>query len=253
MIKPERNQKNVGFKTSVFKLVNRPSMIDSGYAQVIRTISHELRNPVSVLKSNIQILKMFSYDVDQELKEESLSMCEESVDNIVRFLDDIQLLNAAGKVEIIPEISDFRVKRIMENQLVELAKQGLDCERLSVSWNLSANTITSDLAFIKRIVFNLLSNALKFSREPVTANISLNNDKLTINVSDSGIGIPEEDIELIFNPFYRSNNVKRLPGIGLGLAIVSTLSKSLRGAIYISSVLDEGTAVKIILPVEVVK
>jgi signal transduction histidine kinase len=252
MIKPNKNQENGEFNTSVFKLVNRPSMVDSAYTPVIRTISHELRNPVSILKSNIQILRMFSYEVDQELKEESLSMCEESIDNIVRFLDDIQLLNSAGRTDINTEISEFRVKRIMENQLVELAKQGLDCERLTVKWDLAANTISSDLKFIQRIAFNLLSNALKFSREEVKANFTINREKLIITVSDFGIGIPEEDTELIFKPFYRSQNVKRIPGLGLGLAVVSTLSKSLRGEIYISSVPESGTAVKIILPVDVV-
>jgi K+-sensing histidine kinase KdpD len=228
-------------------------MVESGYAQVISTISHELRAPVSILKSNIQLLRMFSFEIDKELKDESLAMCEESVENIVHFLEDIQLLNSAGKTTIDPSFSNFNVKRIMHNQSVDLGRQNLNFSRVSVHWDLEDNFITSDLAFIQRIVFNLLSNALKFSREDVQVSISNSRKKLNITVNDNGIGIPDDDVELIFKPFYRSENAKRSPGLGLGLAIVSTLSKCLRGEIYVSSSLYMGTTIKVILPYEIAK
>ena len=253
MIKTNRNQKDGLSKTSVFKLINRPTMVESGYAQVISTISQELRTPVSILKSNIQMLRMFSFEIDQELKDESLSMCEESIENIVHFLEDIQLLNSAGKTNIDPSFSNFNVKRIMHNQFVDLGRQNLNSSRVSVHWELADNFITSDLAFIQRILFNLLSNALKFSRDDVQVYITNGHKKLNITVSDNGIGIPDEDVELIFKPFYRSENTKRSPGLGLGLAIVSTLSKCLRGEIYVSSSLDLGTTIKVSLPYEVAK
>ena len=253
MIKTNRNQKDGLSKTSVFKLINRPTMVESGYAQVISTISQELRTPVSILKSNIQMLRMFSFEIDQELKDESLSMCEESIENIVHFLEDIQLLNSAGKTNIDPSFSNFNVKRIMHNQFVDLGRQNLNSSRVSVHWELADNFITSDLAFIQRILFNLLSNALKFSRDDVHVYITNGHKKLNITVSDNGIGIPDEDVELIFKPFYRSENTKRSPGLGLGLAIVSTLSKCLRGEIYVSSSLDLGTTIKVSLPYEIAK
>lgn len=253
MIKANRNQIGGAAKTSVFKLVNRPTMVESGYTQVISTISHELRTPVSILKSNIQMLRMFSFEIDQELKDESLSMCEESVENIVHFLEDIQLLNSAGKTTIDPSFSNFNVKRVIHNQSVDLGRQNLNYSRVSVLWELEDNFITSDLAFIQRILFNLLSNALKFSRDDVQVHISNGHKKLSITVSDNGIGIPDADLELIFKPFYRSENAKRSPGLGLGLAIVSTLSKCLRGEIYVSSSLELGTTIKVILPYETTK
>lgn len=250
MIKSNRNQDSES-RATVFKLVNRPSMVESGYAQVISTISHELRTPVSILKSNIQVLRMFNFEIDQQLRDESLKMCEESVENIVHFLEDIQLLNSAGKTEIAPDLNSFRVKRIMENQARELSIQNLDAKRIDVSWDIQDTEIVSDLAFLQRIVFNLLSNALKFSREQVELSISAVNSKLTIVVGDQGIGMPEEDFERVFKPFYRCDNAKRRPGLGLGLAIVSTLSKCLRGEIFVSSALERGTIIKIVLPYEI--
>lgn len=253
MIKANRNQIGGVSKTSVFKLINRPTMVESGYAQVISTISHELRTPVSILKSNIQMLRMFSFEIDKELKEESLSMCEESIENIVHFLEDIQLLNSAGKTTIDPTFASFNAKRIMHNQFVDLGRQNLNSSRVMVHWDLEDNNIISDLAFIQRILFNLLSNALKFSRDDVQVYISTGLKKLIVTVDDNGIGIPDKDVELIFKPFYRSENAKRSPGLGLGLAIVSTLSKCLRGEIYVSSSMDMGTTIKVILPYETAK
>lgn len=253
MIKTNRNQPQGASRATAFKLVNRPTMVESGYAQVISTISHELRTPVSILKSNIQMLRMFNFEIDQELKDESLAMCEESVENIVHFLNDIQLLNSAGKTDIVPEISDFNVKRIMHKQFVELGRQNLDSSRISVHWDLGVTVISSDLSFLQRILYNLLSNALKFSRDAVQVSISSNHQKLILSVSDMGVGIPEGDIEMVFKPFYRSGNAQKRPGLGLGLAIVSTLSKCLRGEIYVSSILDQGTTMKIILPHETAK
>lgn len=247
MIKTNKKSSVPNPGTAIFKLINRPTMVESGYAQVLSTISHELRTPVSILKSNIQILRMFSYQIDQQLKDESLAMCEESVENIVHFLDDIQLLNSAGKTEIVPNISTFSVKRLMHRQYIDLERQNLDCSRISIQWDLGQRAITSDLDFLQRILFNLLSNALKFSRDAVHVQISTH-QKLVITVSDSGIGIPDGDAELIFKPFFRSENAKRRPGLGLGLAVVSTLSKCLRSEIYVSSALFEGTTVKIVVP-----
>jgi signal transduction histidine kinase len=172
----------------------------------------------------------------------------ESVENIVHFLEDIQLLNSAGKTTIDTSFTNFSVKRIMHNQFVDLGRQNLNCSRIKVNWDLEDNSIISDLGFVQRIMFNLLSNALKFSRESVQLSITTRHRKLSITVNDSGIGIPEEDTELVFKPFYRSENAKRSPGLGLGLSIVSTLSKCLRGEIYVSSALFAGTTFKIVIP-----
>lgn len=237
-------------KIAVLRLVNRPTMIESGYTKVIGTISHELRTPVSILKSNIQILRMFNFEIDQRLKDESLKMCEESIENIVHFLEDIQLLNSAGKTEIIPEFSNFMIKRILEDIQTDLSRQNLDPARVKAKWDIEQPVINSDLDFLKRIMFNLLSNALKFSRYDVDLSISARNKKLSLTVADEGIGIPEEDMELVFKPFYRCENAKRRPGLGLGLAVVSTLSKSLRGEIYLGSTLDQGTTIKVVIPYE---
>lgn len=224
--------------------------IDPVYNQIISTISHELRTPVATIKSNIQLLRKFSYDIDHPVLEESFSLCEESVDDVARFLDNIQLLNSAGKSKINPVYSLFRAKRIICHLCSHLAKFNLDCHRIVLEWNLKNREIISDRKYMNQILFHTLSNALKFSNGKVKLIISTADDQLSIMVQDWGIGIAEEEVEMIFEPFYRASNVKHISGTGLGLAIVHALVKTLGGGIQISSSIGKGTTIQINIPYE---
>ena len=224
--------------------------IDPVYNQIISTISHELRTPVATIKSNIQLLRKFRYDIDGTILKESFSLCEESVDDVARFLDNIQLLNSATKSRIHPVYSSFRAKRIIHYLYSRLAQINLDCHRIVLKWNLKDREITSDRKYLGQILLNILSNALKFSNENVELIISTCDDQLSIIVQDMGIGIAEEEIEMIFQPFYRASNVKHISGTGLGLAIVHALVETLGGGIQVSSTLGKGTTIQINIPYE---
>ena len=226
------------------KLLGRRRVGSIEYQQIISSISHELRTPVAILKSNIQFLKEFSFDMDQEMKEESISMCEESIENVVSFLDNIQLVNTAAKGQIIPSYSFFRLKPVMQKVNVELDKQNLNYKRVAI------HEIYSDAILLKQILFHLCSNALKFSSGDIKLLLKTTSQDLIIKIQDTGIGIPEEEIEMIFSPFYRASNAKRIPGYGLGLAIVSSFTDYLGGKIYLSSIVRQGTDIKIIIPCE---
>ena len=224
--------------------------LDPGYNQIISTISHELRTPVATIKSNIQLLRKFSYDIDHSVLEESFSLCEESVDDVARFLDNIQLLNSASKSRIHPAYSSLRTKKIIYHLYSRLAHINLDYHRIVLEWNLKDREIISDRKYLNQILFHTLSNALKFSNEKVKLIISTADDQLSIMVQDWGIGIAEEEVEMIFQPFYRASNVKHISGTGLGLAIVHALVETLGGGIQISSSIGKGTTIQINIPYE---
>jgi signal transduction histidine kinase len=97
---------------------------------------------------------------------------------------------------------------------------------------------------------NLLANALKFSRTEVILRISTIQSNLEFVVEDFGIGIPEDEVEQIFSPFYRGTNVKNTPGIGLGLSIVKVLLETLGGKLYLHSSIGQGTIIRIVIPNE---
>jgi K+-sensing histidine kinase KdpD len=232
------------------KLLSRRREGTAEYQQIISSISHELRTPVAILKSNIQFLKEFSSDMDQEIKDESISMCEESIENVVSFLDNIQLVNSTAKGQILGSYSFFKLKQLIQKVYVDLEKQNLDYKRIAVEWDMAYSEIYSDPALLRQILTNVCSNALKFSNGEVKLRMKTSSQEFTINIQDSGIGIPEEETELVFNPFYRASNALRIPGYGLGLAIVSSLTDFLDGLIYMSSIVRQGTDIKIIIPCE---
>jgi len=236
--------------TSGLKLISRRRTASIDYKQIISSISHELRTPVAILKSNIQFIKEFSFDMDQEIKDESISMCEESIESIVAFLDNIQLINMVAKSQIIPSLSFFKLKQLVQKINVGLENKNLNYKRISVHWEMPVSDVYSDPVLVSHILSNLCANAIKFSGKEINLFLKATNHELTIKIQDSGIGIPEEEHELIFNPFYRGTNAKRVSGYGLGLAIVGSITDYLGGKIYLSSAINQGTSIKIIIPCE---
>lgn len=232
------------------KVDGKAAFRDSGYNQIISTISHELRTPVAIIKSNIQLLRKFSYNMAEPVLEESFSLCEESVEDVTRFLDNIQLLNSANKSRIHPVFSSFRTKRIIHHLFSWLDQMNLDSHRVVLHWDLKDQEIVSDKKYLSQIILNILSNALKFSKEKVQLFIGTSHKELSIMVHDSGIGIPEHEIEEIFQPFSRASNVKQYAGTGLGLAIVHGMVENLGGEIQVSSDVGKGTVIQIIIPYE---
>ena len=96
---------------------------------------------------------------------------------------------------------------------------------------------------------NVLENAIKYSEppSPVVAAIGVDDRRITIDVSDSGCGIDEEELPHIFEPFFRGSRTSAIPGTGVGLALVLTVINHHRGAVTVES--GAGTSVRITLPV----
>jgi len=113
--------------------------------------------------------------------------------------------------------------------------------------------IESDRLKIKQCIVNLVGNALKFTPcGQVSVEVSFINEQLQVSVADTGIGIPDKDIDKIFRPFQQleSTTSRSYAGTGLGLSIVSSYVELLSGEIRVSSKLNEGTTIKLIIPVK---
>jgi signal transduction histidine kinase len=107
-----------------------------------------------------------------------------------------------------------------------------------------------DEKLIRTIVINLLTNAIKFSPEADMVELTVTQEakKLTIQVKDYGIGIPERDIKNLFEPFYRGSNANDIEGTGLGLSIIKKAVDLLRGYIDVKSIVGKGTEIIIVIP-----
>jgi signal transduction histidine kinase len=246
--------KEIYFDQDMASVVNKKrdeTPIDTEYADmIISSIAHELSTSVAVISSNIQLFRRFRYDINPAVREESFTFCEDSVKDISHFLDNIQLLNSVRKSRIYLEPSSVDLKKLVRHLYLELAKMNWDHKRIFRKWNLKDRNILCDKNMLFKILFNVVGNALKFSKGSVQLNISASNHELLVMVRDFGIGIPEEQIEMVFQPFYRASNVGHIPGLGLGLSIVYSLVKKLNGRILLSSSVGEGMIIQIIIPYE---
>jgi len=114
----------------------------------------------------------------------------------------------------------------------------------------SARSIKGNKILLKNLLFNLLDNALKYSESKVDVSIHYTKEKCSIEIHDSGIGIPSEDVSKIFNPFYRSDNVYNYKGFGIGLSLCKSIVEFHQGEISVSSTEGHNTTFTVILPNE---
>lgn len=217
--------------------------------EIIHSIALELRTPVAVIKSNIQLLKKFCTSSENSLVEESFLLSEDSVDNIFRFINCVNFLSDADQGKLRLKNKCFNLKRFLTQVMEELKCSNLDVSRINIDLTVSNLNVIADQYLLNRVVVNLVVNALKFSRSRVELIISELDNKLIIEIRDYGIGIPEEELADVFSPFVRASNVKMISGTGLGLSIVSRAVECLEGSMWVTSVLGKGTDFKIVIPV----
>ncbi|WP_232826058.1 sensor histidine kinase [Chitinophaga alhagiae] len=96
---------------------------------------------------------------------------------------------------------------------------------------------------------NIVSNAVKYSsNQPVSMALAATDTRNIIIVKDRGIGIPPEDLPYIFSPFFRASNTERFEGYGIGLPLTNNIIRMHKGEISVSSRMNEGTEIKVVLP-----
>jgi signal transduction histidine kinase len=108
-----------------------------------------------------------------------------------------------------------------------------------------------DPKLIGHAIENILSNAYKYSEEGnLGFDLSFTNTEVKIAISDPGMGIPEDELKNLFQPFYRASNTNEVEGTGLGLAIMKEFVDKHNGKIFVTSILNKGTTVNVILPIK---
>jgi signal transduction histidine kinase len=143
------------------------------------------------------------------------------------------------------DLCDLIRQSVHEAEIVDRNKHTFNLECVS-----GPLVIHTSPEIINRIIDNLFTNATKYTPAGTSIEISLNvvGNEAVIEVSDHGVGIPEDEIEMIFQPFYRGSNVVDTPGTGLGLLIVEKSLQLLGGGIQVHSQVGEGTRVVMHIP-----
>lgn len=218
--------------------------------QFIGNIAHELRTPLSVIKTNTEVA-LLDDDVQGELKDTMLSNIEE-LDRVSEIINNLLSLSALVKPERI-EFSAVDLSAVATDvvqKFSQLAKRGEHQVTLRKSPDAQ---VWGNATALQQIIGNLLKNAITYT--PRGGHIRLTvepapGNYVEVIIQDSGMGIARKDLFRIFEPFYRADpsRTKGAGGSGLGLAIVSELVKMHQGRITIRSALGRGTTVSVLFP-----
>lgn len=218
------------------------------WKEMARQVAHEVKNPLTPLKLNFQMLTRAWKDNDPDfgvrLDKFSFIM-EEQIDKL------IYLASNFGKMATLPEpqFADLDIRSFF-NSLIEFYNGQL--AEISVSFNnLNCSTITTDKSILDIVINNLILNGIQSVSNPENARIHISvytpessNDKLEIRVSDNGNGIPESEFPKIFTPYFTTKS----SGSGIGLFLASQLMNKLGGDIWFESTLGQGTSFFLLLP-----
>lgn len=222
-------------------------------SEFLANMSHELRTPLNAINGFSDIMKkeMFGPLGDPRYKE-YVSDILFSGQHLLSLINDILDMSKieAGKMTLNTELMQVND---MINQVIRIVRGRADENRLTLIYDaVDLPEIEADPRAVKQILLNLLTNAIKFTPEggKVTAETSYNAHGLILKVSDSGIGIAQEDIERLAQPFEQieSEHSRKHEGTGLGLALSKSLVELHGGNLKIESVLGEGTTIIFTLP-----
>lgn len=211
--------------------------------------SHEFRTPLATILSSLSLVTKYGEIGEKESQTKHINRIKSSISHLTEILNDMLSLSKLeeGKISASPEI--FNIKEFISLAIQEL--QILTKPGQQIYFHHFGNQeVYLDNKILKNILFNLVSNAIKFSPEskPIEVFTSVNASFIEIKVKDNGIGIPEEDQEQLFQRFFRGQNAANIQGTGLGLNIVARYVELMNGNITFESKPEKGTIFIIKIP-----
>lgn len=225
-------------------------------------ISHELKTPLNVILGSVQMLGLAA---DQETSRESdiklnkyLKIMKQNCYRLLRLVNNLIDLSKFDSGYIKPNLTSHNIVSIVEEITLSVADY---IEDKGVELIFDTDTEEKIMAFdvdkIERVMLNLLSNAVKFTvpGDKIMVNVIDNKDYVTISVKDTGVGIPEDKLSLIFDRFGQVDKTltRNREGSGIGLALVKSLVDMHEGSIRVISTYGEGTEFIISIPYKLVE
>ena len=212
--------------------------------------SHELKGPITAIKTNSSVILKYSSNLanDDREKMESIISAADQMNNTISDL----LSLAANEHDIAPSLmAPVDVLQLVDEVKEELSPFALHKDVTIDSLVPDSLVIVASKDDVKRVLLNLVKNAIQYSRagENVSISASRVGNKIQFQIKDVGLGIREDDLPKIFDRFWRSDKARsHTGGNGLGLSIVQSIVNRYKGHIAVQSKLDHGTIVTISLP-----
>ena len=245
------NKQKVAGVISVIQDITEHVKLDNMRKEFVADVSHELKTPITSIMGYADTL--LEGEFDDITKNKFLGVIASEARRMAKLVTDLLALSRYDNNTVKTEKTEFDlgelVKKCQEKLEIEIMKKHHKVENLVTA---NVPLVYADKSGIERVVLNILSNSIKYTKENGTIKIYVGfvyNDAY-IKIIDNGIGIPEDDLTRIFERFYRVDKARsrELGGTGLGLSIAKEILNQNNGSIDIKSELGKGTEVVIRIP-----
>jgi len=249
-------QKETGFVNGLIAVlhdITDQEKIDAERREFVANVSHELRTPLTTMRSYLEALADGAWK-DEEIAPNFLEVTRTETERMIRLVNDLLQLSKMDS-------TDYRLSKEWVN-FVDFFDRIIDRFEMSKEQNVSFQRLLPTHAIfveidedkMTQVLYNIISNALKYSPEggQVTFSIKEEEEKIVVSISDEGMGIPKENVSKIFDRFYRVDKARtrKLGGTGLGLAIAKEMVNVHGGMIWAVSEEGKGTEISFSLPYE---
>lgn len=213
-------------------LRRRLRVLEQQRTRILRHVSHELKTPLAALREGSSLLNDGVAGTLSPQQAKIAGIMQNNVLRLQALIDSLLKMQQAGFARDHLETQPLRLDQIVQQNLETHMLAARD-KRLRLSGSLAPLTVDGGHEELTTIVNNLLSNAIKFSPDggAVQVRLTRDGDSAVLDVFDEGPGIPAEDRDKIFEPFYRSQKTKHVAGVGLGLAIAREFAAAHRGTL----------------------
>ncbi len=225
---------------------------DQSRSQFVQNASHELKTPLATMKILLENL-IYQPDMPAELRAEFMQDMNHEIDRLSGIITDLLTLTQMDSQD-----TSLKMEKVDLSALCRETLHALEPAIAKAKLNLAVTVpdsicIAGDASKLGQVVYNLIDNAVKYTPEGGRVTISLTGENrlVTFTVSDTGIGIPEEDVKHIFDRFYRVDKARSRAtgGTGLGLSIVRQMVQLHGGEIAVESAVGNGSTFTVKLPV----
>jgi two-component system sensor kinase FixL len=217
-------------------------------SRFVSMASHEFRTPLSAIQLSASLIDKYAENFNNPNISKHISKIKNAIGNLTTILNDFLSLEKleAGKVE--PSFTKFDLVKLAEEITEEMQIVAKQNQNIIYQHTGTTSVVNLDQNLLKNCIFNLISNAIKYSGENtfIEFNTEITGQQCIVTIKDNGIGIPESDQKYMFEAFFRAHNTGNIPGTGLGLNIVARYAGLMNGKVEFKSVVNHGTSFTIL-------
>ena len=240
--------------SAVARDVTERKQLDRQKSEFIFIASHQLRTPLTAIKWFLEMLLAGDAGKLQETQEKFLKNAFESNERMIDLINDLLSVSRieSGTIELVPvptNVSEM-LKGVVEENMPLAAEKKVTLELFPAE----LPRVEIDPKLVRQVFMNLISNAIKYTPSGGTVRVTAGQDGafLTFSVKDTGIGIPPDEVPLLFTKFFRATNAAKsdAEGTGLGLYVVKRIVELSGGSLSFTTALGQGSSFTFTLPVE---